>query len=116
MSGSLPMSWFQEKRPANGDGYEIGEEVMYPKRKPEVVLVRKENAQLCEYDPLNEETGLFRIFADVDPTPAGCLAFANAYGSLGSRATCFPFRPSETRHPWVTGDRYELVSVWQALI
>jgi hypothetical protein len=35
------------------------------------------------HQPLNENTGLFREFAQVDVTPEGVIAFANRYGSLG---------------------------------
>lgn len=34
------------------------------------------------YQPLAERPGLFRIFADLDPTPDTILGFANAYGHL----------------------------------
>ena len=34
------------------------------------------------YQPLAERPGLFRIFADLDPTPDAILGFANAYGHL----------------------------------
>jgi hypothetical protein len=34
------------------------------------------------YQPLTDETGLFRILADTDSTPEGCLAFANNSGLL----------------------------------
>jgi hypothetical protein len=35
------------------------------------------------YLPLRQHNGLFRTFADLEPTDAGILAFANAYGPLG---------------------------------
>jgi hypothetical protein len=35
------------------------------------------------YRPLAEHRALFRTFAATDPTPEGCLKFANTYGSLG---------------------------------
>jgi hypothetical protein len=35
------------------------------------------------YRPLITQTGLFRIFAEVEPTRAGIQAFANAFGPLG---------------------------------
>src|SRR5262245_52411566 len=42
---------------------------------------REENPRW--YHPLDEEPALFRTFADIDPTPDGCLHFANKYGLLG---------------------------------
>ena len=65
--------------------------------------------QTRRYAPLREETGLFRILADVELSPAGVLAFANRYGSLGttrvsvhdpSRCECDTF-PGETWEAWV---------------
>jgi hypothetical protein len=35
------------------------------------------------YAPLEEFTGLFRTFAEMEPTPEGVLKFANQYGLLG---------------------------------
>ena len=35
------------------------------------------------YRPLIAHTGLFRIFAETEPTRPGILAFANAFGALG---------------------------------
>jgi hypothetical protein len=32
--------------------------------------------------PLKEETGFFRMFAEIEPNPEGILAFANRYGNL----------------------------------
>jgi len=101
------MFWFSNYRPVNGDGYEIREMVVSGTKKRELALVRKKNAPFCSYDALNEETGLFRIFADVDPTPEGCLAFANAFGALGWRAT--RWTDSGPEMP-------ERVPLWQALI
>ena len=39
--------------------------------------------QQKRYRPLQDHSGLFRIFADVEPTEAGILGFANKYGLLG---------------------------------
>ena len=36
-----------------------------------------------QYAPL-EDTGLFRAFADTEPTPEGVLTFADTYGMLGA--------------------------------
>src|SRR5947209_1749430 len=46
-----------------------------------------------EYQPLEEFTGLFRTFADADPSPEGFLRFANEYGPLGLAAQ--PARPEK---------------------
>jgi hypothetical protein len=49
----------------------------------EVLLIEpQEGAGYRTYSPLREETGLFRIFADTEQTPEGCLSFAVRYGLL----------------------------------
>lgn len=64
------------------------------------------------YAPLDEETGLFRILADVELTREGLLAFANRYGWLGNtRVTVYdpklqvsgqiPHRSGEVWPAWV---------------
>ncbi len=40
-----------------------------------------EDSEITFYNPL-EETGLFRTFSEIDPTPEGILEFANQYGLL----------------------------------
>jgi hypothetical protein len=51
-----------------------------------LVLAERADAKLGAYRPLDEATGLFLDFAAVEPTPEGCLAFANRYGLLGPGA------------------------------
>jgi hypothetical protein len=64
------------------------------------------------YAPLEEETGLFRILADVELSREGLLTFANRYGCLGNtRVTVLdpksqefgqiPHRSGETWPAWV---------------
>jgi hypothetical protein len=56
---------------------------------PEPVLAWSGSGPTTEdYAPLSEERSLFRIFAGTDPTPEGCLEFANRYGVLGTRTYC----------------------------
>ncbi len=43
--------------------------------------------QRKRYRPLHEHSGLFRIFAEVEPTEEGILRFANEYGLLGAEVT-----------------------------
>jgi hypothetical protein len=64
------------------------------------------------YAPLDEETGLFRILADVEVSREGLLAFANRYGWLGNTQVTvhdpklqgpgqIPHRPGELWRVWV---------------
>ena len=45
-----------------------------------------------KYYPLREYTCLFRIFAEIHPSPEGILAFANQYGLLGIELDADPGR------------------------
>jgi hypothetical protein len=81
---------FTWEAPAPGSGYVLDEwqpSFRAPGRprlgEPEPVIVAPEGMGLRTYEPLRDETGLFRIFADTEPTPEGALAFANLYGLLG---------------------------------
>jgi hypothetical protein len=75
---------FPRNRDACHDSYEAAEwsPAKIKAQKAEPVLVPAPGADPDPYDPLREETGLFRTFADTEPTPEGCLAFANRYGCL----------------------------------
>ncbi len=45
------------------------------------------------YEPLEKDSGLFRTFADTEPTPNGVEIFASSYGFLG--LTRYEVRPDE---------------------
>jgi hypothetical protein len=48
------------------------------------LLVGPPQDNLCAYEPLVEETGLFRTFAHLDGSNDAFLRFANTYGRLGT--------------------------------
>jgi Family of unknown function (DUF6076) len=95
----LPVVGFTWQKPAKRDGYELGKETVMAsatkggRHSTKDVVVRvlreKTGADMAAYDPLGEETGLFRMFADLDPIPEAFLAFANRYGLLFSEAFCW---------------------------
>ena len=64
-----------------------------------------------QYAPL-EDTGLFRAFADTEPTEEGILAFANQYGMLGaSLGARFSKEPEQMGPP-----NYDQLHDWQLQI
>jgi hypothetical protein len=71
MADAIPLAGLTWGRPIRGEYVELSEGVI---KRPRVRRYK-------EYQPL-KETGLFRIFADAEPTPEGCLRFARAYGFL----------------------------------
>ena len=75
----LPVA-FEWRKPHKRDGFVLVEQVMEGATGPEPVLRNHGRHSFDSYEPLTDETGLFRTFADTDPTPAGCLRFANRYG------------------------------------
>lgn len=83
------------------------------------------------YNPLQERTGLFREFANTDPTPDDILKFANEYGSLtppvhlagatqdsfGGFRDDWKFRSQQVLEPFELWKReiyemYEAVTLW----
>src|SRR5581483_8652552 len=82
----LPVA-FDWRKPHKRDGFDVVEKVIESAKAPELVLLHHGRHGFDSYAPLTDETGLFRIFADTDPTPEGCLQFANNYGLL-----CFRHR------------------------
>jgi hypothetical protein len=72
--------------PARADGFRWVERPLPPETKKRgvgLVLEPIEAAPLRSYEPLTEELGLFRTFAETPQTPEGVLDFANRYGCLG---------------------------------
>lgn len=67
-----------------------------------------------QYPPLNEETGLFKTFANTDPTPKGILGFANRYGTLEHLTPGF----GEPLDQWVDQIRKvrHTVDIWTSAI
>ena len=63
-----------------------------------------------EYSPLKDVNGLFRTFAETEPTPEGVLKFADQYGSLGGDVVN-RFRP-EAASPDSIPDFGEPLIVW----
>jgi hypothetical protein len=76
-------------------------------------LLRPPGVPLESYEPLAECTGLFRTFADVAPTEAGILKFANRFGVL-----CGPALPWQDLIGWQDqiGRMKALVGVWDQLV
>jgi hypothetical protein len=124
--------------PAGGDGFALQE--WSDPRKPELgrvaVIADQPDAKFRPYHPLQEETGLHRMFSELDPTPEVCLGFANRFGrmELPRRAcdVCSVLLPAATHetppHPffhWTTAhsgrgivQRYdgEPIFVWQRMV
>ena len=71
MADAVPLAGLTWVRPIRADDFQLSEGVI---KRPRVRRYK-------EYHPF-KETGLFRIFADTEPTPEGCLRFARAYGFL----------------------------------
>lgn len=72
-----------------------------------------ERIRYRRYKPLEEFSGLFRIFGDTEPDPAGVKAFANRFGLLlGPQAPLIGLRhrPSGSGHLL---DRGEPLSAWR---
>jgi hypothetical protein len=98
MPTALPLSVFEWERPAephcfavvHSDGSPLTAEEMQKEiptvakaySTDDLLLVTRSDAAFEEYEPLTEETGLYRTFAYLEPTPAFCLAFASKYGPL----------------------------------
>jgi len=87
-------------------GFEWGERCMRGVKQPTLFLVERDtpaedvefpggDGPLTYYNPLTI-TGLFRSFADIEPTRESILQFANRYGFLGGRAR-FSVRSLESR-------------------
>jgi hypothetical protein len=93
------------------DPYEEGEYQGLRRQGLEAVLLPVEPPPPYRiYRPLKEETGLFRTFADLDPTPEACLKFAQRFGWLG---VGFPLQGERVR-AWLMRAvwlRY-LVTLW----
>ncbi len=67
--------------------------------------------QYKRYLPLKDETGLFKLFAEVETTEAGIKNFANQYGMLLSdgRSTIVPVEPIGSAHQnFCTGEAFDL--------
>ena len=76
------------------------------RKRPDLFLVRAsglwmEHRQGRVYDPMREETGLFRNFAELESSPDAILAFANRYGELGEGDWGLPldFRRARIKAP-----------------
>ncbi len=122
----LPVA-FDWRKPHKRDGFELVDQVIEGTTAPELVLLHHGGNTFDNYAPLTDETGLFRIFADTDPTPEGCLRFANNYGLLCFRR-CVPDEPqvnTATIDSWLTPGPmpagtatiyYERVAAWLTLI
>jgi hypothetical protein len=82
------------------------------------------------YDPRQDYPGLFRTFAEVEPTESGFLSFANSYGLLGElqmidrrvtspgdRKGIAEFGPGESLTLWAkeSGDMAFAVRLWDLL-
>jgi hypothetical protein len=76
-SGQFEFIW---EKPGRGDGYEWAGP---PSSRSRMLLTQRKGVVFVQYAPLREATGLFRDFADAEPTPEGVLKFANGYGCLG---------------------------------
>jgi hypothetical protein len=79
---------FSWEVPEGGYRCELGSAIDAPRgAKPELMLVEPApmgvSRVVRRYQPLNEETGLFREFAQIKETPEGVIDFANKYGALG---------------------------------
>jgi hypothetical protein len=75
---------------------------------PERVLVEQKESGLVEYrryNPLAEEPGLFRDFADTPPSEEGILKFSNIWGALGEGDVITSPAP-------LTGGKGELFTAW----
>jgi|SRR5579872_2651579 len=116
----VPDTGFRWARPVSGDGFELVPGQENPKK---LLIVRKQAARFAFYSPLDEETGLFRILADTAVTAEGCLAFANAYGSLYRGEHAEWQEPEEDIRPPVTdvaywikqvGELRALIRLWDA--
>src|SRR5262245_51298715 len=65
---------------------------------------------LRQYAPLEEFTGLFRTFAETEPTKEGVLAFANQFGPLGAG----PLVEGMKDEVWASqGVVHDLLEDWQ---
>jgi hypothetical protein len=122
---------FPWRKPANGDAYELADtEVMViadrgSKMRSEIVQVIREKREerFDIYRPLVEETGLFGMFAAIDPTPESFLTFANRFGPLFDRDHAFKNRggsgqklnhmPHTRDDDRTRFDRFEHVQDWQ---
>jgi hypothetical protein len=71
---------FVWERPVKGKGFTWEEDGEDPNRSR---LARVEGAPFEQYQPLTVCTGLFRTFAELQPTPTAILTFANRYGAPG---------------------------------
>ena len=123
---SLPVA-FAWRKPHKRDGFDLVDKVIEGATAPEPVLLHHGRHNFDSYAPLTDETGLFRIFADTDPTPEGCLRFANNYGLLCFRRCVRDEPPSNaaTIDSWLTPGPmpqgtatvyYERVAAWLTLI
>jgi hypothetical protein len=118
---------FEWRRPHRRDGFDLAEKTVEGASAAELVLLHHGRHSFDGYQPLADETGLFRIFADTDPTPEGSLDFANHYGLLCFRR-CVRDEPqvnTATIDPWLTPGPmphgtatifYERVAAWLILI
>jgi hypothetical protein len=84
----LPVA-FEWRKPHKRDGFDLIDKMIEGPTAPELVLLHHGRHALDNYAPLTDETGLFHIFVDTDPThpkPACTLrttmdrcAFADAF-------------------------------------
>ena len=100
-------------------GYEWVEAIPVPDRKgdydqyePEIFLISATGDSIIErYSPLQDQSGLFRQFADTPPTQEGILGFARKYGRLGGDAEEGIFLPTGDPKSYVPM-RGERLSTW----
>ena len=113
------------------DGYQWVEAVVLPSLDPDPRLIEHpapiwaltdgelisqiEMRSILPYEPLVDETGLFRNFAEVEPTREGILAFANRYGMLsgmrGGHTQTLIYQPA-----WGPFDPDKTVSYGETLV
>lgn len=104
---------FQWEIPENGYRWIKSKQIGKSREKRSLFLVDRANLGLtfrgARYAPLQTHTGLFKTFADTEPTPENILRFANKHGPLGVTVN---IAAPTGRVPW-SG---ESLSTWTAEI
>jgi hypothetical protein len=135
-----PLFGFRWRRPVGGAGFELREvavvdpvarrremQAAFDERRATRTLASSQRVMMITggepseaYEPLEEESGLFKTFAWTEPTAEGCLAFANRFGHLGDHHFRFDGQLSieiaEVLSHWQAAIRWMryLVEMWEA--
>lgn len=103
-----------------GDSSEPDQIRSYKSREEWLLERRRADGAERRYRPLSDETGLFLMFAQLEPTQAGILSFATQYGLLGGRAeirVAGTEQVGELLHVWVEEIKAMrgVVGLWDAV-